>query len=287
VALATSHWPSSEVEGPVSELMLLGCSSIWQRISVEALASLSDGSLASGSSLDPHVAFSSSNSEVAALVPETCDGVACSVLVASAAGSTSLSALFGGLSSPPFLVTVLLTETPVSTVSLSAERFSSSDFGFTLNGVVGSSVDLVSTLTFGDGTSLRVAFSGVTTSAWLPPSSLLAYVSSDLDALTVDDNGSTSLVGNLQSSIVLTATDSCGGSASASVSVYSNLAPLLYDIDLGAVDGPSLGLGLTMGATLDVDVRVQASSTADLTAFQIVLQFDSSLLQGLSPTEAL
>ena len=54
-------------------------------------------------------------------------------------------------------------------------------------------------------------------------------------------------------------------------------------VDLGSEIGAAFGT-LNLGESFDVEVRVQGSSSYDVTAFQVVLTFDSSVIRVLSDT---
>ena len=80
-------------------------------------------------------------------------------------------------------------------------------------------------------------------------------------------------------------TDACGGGAeSASHGVYANLDPETHDVDMGFETGAPFGT-LVVGDTLDVDVRIQASSSQDVTAFQVILTFDDSIVRVESDSD--
>ena len=70
----------------------------------------------------------------------------------------------------------------------------------------------------------------------------------------------------------------CGGSNLDSLAMHDNLEPDLHDVDLNNRYGAPFGTATT-NETFDMNVRIGASSTEDLKAYQIVIIFDDSLVQ--------
>ena len=60
--------------------------------------------------------------------------------------------------------------------------------------------------------------------------------------------------------------------------IYANLEPEVHDVDLGHRYRAPFGSAV-VGEEIGVNVRIQASSTNDLKAYQIVIMFDDSLVQ--------
>ena len=107
---------------------------------------------------------------------------------------------------------------------------------------------------------------------------LLTFASSQTSAISVGTSGDVLLQANYYDAITLTASDICGSGNSASRSAYANLNPQIHDVDLGATSGPTYGIK-SVGATFNVPVRVQGHNSRDVTAFQIVITFDSTKLR--------
>jgi hypothetical protein len=128
-----------------------------------------------------------------------------------------------------------------------------------------------------------MANEGQTSSDWISPSSFLTF-SSDQDAITVSDEGVVTLAANYYDAVTLTATDSCGSGVSGTSDVYANLEAETYDVDMGATTGPAFGT-VTAGDTFDVAVRIQGSDDDDVTAFQIIVTFDSSVVKVASDSD--
>ena len=114
-------------------------------------------------------------------------------------------------------------------------------------------------------------------SDWLEPSSLLNFSSELEPAITVSTQGVLSLWSNWYESIQLSAFDICGEGFSGTLDVYANLEPEAYDVDLGSETGAAFGT-VSVGDSFDVEVRVQGSGNLDLTAFQVIIEFNSSLV---------
>ena len=68
--------------------------------------------------------------------------------------------------------------------------------------------------------------------------------------------GVVTLEANHYTSVALTVSDICGSGVSGTASVYANLNPSVYDVDLGAVDGPPFGV-VQAGDVFSVPVRIQ------------------------------
>jgi hypothetical protein len=261
----------------------------------------------------------------------------CRGLAPQRAGNTTVTASFGGVTSAPLLVKALPSSAYVvglevellgvagATGSSGSSSGSSGGGGGastpTFSAVAGSSSSSFRvTATFHDG-SLLVVGPGTESASWLNASSFLAFNSSAPHAIAALPSGVVTLLGNYHDRVVLSVRDACpayssslhGGdgntavaalamrtntTTSADVTVWANLKPALYDVDLGAESGgqpfffissSSSSSGndgdgnsteqLTVGATLSVDVRVQASSVYDLTAFQLIVTFDAALLR--------
>ncbi len=95
-----------------------------------------------------------------------CTGPSCRGLVPSAAGVTTLTGTFYGVSAA-LVVTVSPASAAVTSLSIAAFGTSA-----TLVGLAGTSAVLAVTATFDDGTNLVVALTGAASSAWITPSSL-------------------------------------------------------------------------------------------------------------------
>ena len=267
-------WPN----GDVTTLKLVACSGVFQRLEARATGVLSDGTTEDDEEFYKRVVYSSSKTAVADFDSSPCFGTNCRGLAASAIGSLTMTASFGGLTSA-LVVTVSVSTTTVTALTVADDVGTAS----TLVGVVGTQDTLAVTATFDDDTVLVVANEGQTSSDWISPSSFLEF-SSDQDAITVSDEGVVTLATNYYATVTLTATDSCGSGVSGTSEVYANLEAETYDVDMGATTGPAFGT-VTEGDTFDVDVRIQGSDDYDVTAFQIIVTFDSSVVQVASDSD--
>ena len=276
IAVSTLPYPTVAgwASGDVTTLKFVACSGIFQRLEARASGTLTDGTVESGVSFYQDVSFVSSKPLVASFAgnaPCGNDGK-CRGLVAAAIGSLVITASFGGLTATK-TITVSSAQTGVTSLSLTADVGTAS----TLRGVVGTQDQLSVTVGFEDGTSLVVGAtgSGAATESWINPSSFLAFASSETSAITVSTNGVVELVANYFAPVTLTVDENCGGSATATLDVYANLLPQPYDVDLGAATGAPFG-SVTVGDTFDVAVRVQGSTSLDVTAFQVIVTFDAT-----------
>ena len=114
----------------------------------------------------------------------------------------------------------------------------------------------------------------------ISPSQLLTFSSDNTAALTVSDEGIVALAGNFHDSVDLTAADKCGSGNSDVQAEFANLYPEVYDVDLGSSTKAPLGF-IDVGDSIDVDVRIRASSSFALTVFQITVTFDATIVQVL------
>jgi len=266
--------------GDVTRLGMIACSGVYQRLEARATAALSDGTTRSDVDLYKRVEFSSNFPSVATFSSAPCWSSICRGLVPLSAGSTAISGSFGGLSATK-VVTVEDVARSVTSLSIASDVGTSS----TLSGFVGTSDVLTVMVGLSDGTSIAVAASGATSSGWLAPATMLVFSSAQASAINVSGAGVVSLQGNYFASVALTASDTCGsGVPAAVVDVYANLAPATYDVDLGATMGAPLG-SVSVGDRFSVPVRVQGLSNQDVTAFQIIVTFDPTLVVVASDTD--
>jgi hypothetical protein len=250
------------------ELRQVACSGIYQRTQFFGGGVLSDGT--SQSSLGAYMSWSSSNTGVAAI-----SGSSSRVLtVVSSPGTAVITGeYFGKFAS---LDVATLDETTSLTGMTMGNNIGSSS---TLSGGVGTTDLLDVTVTLADGTAIKVSQAGQTSSSWLVPADLMTFASSAPSVLSVTSlTGYVALEANHYTSTTVTASDVCGEGLSASQEVFTNLVPEAYDVDMGFTSGATFGTS-SVGSILSVPVRVQASASSHLTAFQLVVTFDFTLVQ--------
>ena len=282
VSLSVSSQPYPPVgsfSGDVDELKLISCSSVYQRLEATATAQLSDGTEQTSSSFYQRVSFVSSNTNVADFTSAPSYGGIDRGLVATQAGETTVTGSFGGLSAS-MAITVADTQVAISGLTIADSIGSSS----TLKGLVGTSDTMKVTATFEDGTAIHISASGQTSSSWLSPSSLLNFSSAVESAVTVSSEGVVQLDGNYHDTVELSAADKCGSGTTTERDIFANLEADVHDVDLGSQTGAPFGF-VNEGDSFDVSVRVQGSSSYDVTAFQIVVTFDSSVVQVSSDAD--
>ena len=271
---STTPWPAQDnYVGGVTVLRPFGCSGVYQRLEGRATGTLSDGTSFSSYAFYRQVEFTSSAPDVAKFTATPCYSGICRGLVASANGSIAITGKFTSFTDSK---SILVSDDPVEMVSMSI--FDDIGTQTTLNGVVGTTDVLALDLTFSDGTTNRIAYSGQLTSGWLLPSSLLNFSSALPSVFSVQSEGILELYNNYYSTVKVTAKCICGTGVNASIDVYANLEPEVYDVDLGNRYGAPFGT-TTTGETFAVNVRIEASSTEDLKAYQIVIMFNDSLVQ--------
>ena len=263
VAISAQPYPTvSGWSGNMLTLRKVSCTGLWERLQASASGTLSDGTTQSSSAFYNLVTFTSSDATVAA-VSALCSGSLCRGLVPAKAGTVTITGSFYGVQAS-LQVVVSASSTAVTALSIASNIGSSS----TLSGVAGTVATMSVTALFDDGTNMAVSYSGATSSSWLTPSALLSFASARPTALAVSSQGIVTLSGNYYMSTALTASDKCGSGVSNTLNEFSNLSPAVYDVDLGATVGAPFGVAV-VGSTFTVPVRIQASTTRALTAFQV------------------
>ena len=279
LSLMTRPYPSvGGFTNDVTVLRLVSCSGVYQRLEARAEGMLSDGTQQTSANFYKRVLFDSSDASVADFTSAPSWSSIKRGLVAFQSGDTTITGSFGGLSAS-MDISVVNDEAQIDGLNLANDIGASG----TLSGVVGITDNIKVTASFDDGTSIALSASGQTSSSWLSPSSLLTFSSAVESAISVSSEGIVKLQSNHYAAIELSATDKCGSGSTASRMVYANLEAEDHDVDLGSEIGAAFGT-LNLGESFDVEVRVQGSSNYDVTAFQVVLTFDSSVIRVLSDT---
>lgn len=264
LSISTQPYPTplTAYTGNILTLKLLSCADYWERLQGLAVGTLSDGTAMSAYSFYSVVSWSTSNSAIASL-STLCVSSNCRGLVAASPGTITLTGSFYGISSS---LDITISNVRASMVSLSiAATIGTSG---TLVGVAGTTATMSMSAYFDDGTSMVISNSGATSTGWVSPASLMSFASSQPASISVSSLGVLTLLNNYVGPVVITATDICGSLVSATLSLYANLAPTTYDVDMGAALGPPFGT-VVVGTTFTVPVRIQASSSSSLTAFQV------------------
>ena len=266
--------------GNAGVLRRVACSGIYQRLEATATAVLSDGTQQTALHFYKRVAFTSSDPSVADFTSVPSWSGMKRGLVATQAGRTIITGLFGGLNAST-TIRVEDVETGIDSLTIASDIGSSG----TLRGVAGTRDSVKVTASFEDGTSIAIATSGQTlSSSWLSPWSLLNFSSAVESAVTVSRAGMLELKGNYYGIVELSAMDVCGSGTTATRGIYANLDAEYHDVDLGSETGAPFGT-VDAGESFDVEVRVQGSGSYDMTAFQIVVTFDSSVVRVTSDAE--
>ena len=142
-------------------------------------------------------------------------------------------------------------------------------------------------VTFSDGTSLTKIKAGTEIGKKLPPfSSYLVFSSDDNDVLGVSSTGVLSLNANSIGSdaVTIAVASIADGAVAGSVSLFCNLEPDCYDVDLGrAREGP-FDFQLD-DETFEVPIFINMCNEA-LTNFQIQIFFDSDVIRAVSGGDA-
>ena len=136
---STPYPPVSGYAGDVTTLSKVACSGAYQRLESQASAALSDGTTLSNYNFYKRVTFSSSETTVAVYSSGPCWSGNCRGLVPSQAGSTVVTASFGGVSST-MVVTVSDSEIAVTSLQIANNIGTISGGYSTLSGGVGATI---------------------------------------------------------------------------------------------------------------------------------------------------
>ena len=277
LAVTTRPWPEIAESGYQDAVVLLrpfGGSGVFQRLEARAVGTLSDGTVDDSASFYQLVPLVSSNLAVAQFSSSPCAAASCRGLVPAVPGTTTVTGSFGGVNAS---VLITVGGDPISLVRVGFVDDLANET--TLTGLVGHTHVLSTELTFSDGSVITAAASGQVTSGWLDPELLLRFASDNPEVVNVSATGVLTLFHNSYSTVAITAVDNSGDTnTSATIDVYANLEPEVYDVDLGNRYGAPFGTATT-GETFDVNVRIEASSAQPLKAYQIVIMFNDSLVQ--------
>ena len=263
-AIDTTPYPAvSSFTGSFDTLRIIGCSGVYQRLQGLASGALTDGT---ESSVYAYATWSSSNENVAYFSATT--------LVPVTTGTVTITATFGGMDQT-MEIAITNDEAVITSMAIGSSPG-------TLTGYVNATDELAIMADFDDGTSLTIASTVAVSSSWLKPSQLFGWNSADSSVIAVNTEGILSLKANHFTSVGITAHDTCGfGITSDTASVFANLVAETYDVDMGVTSGAPFGTA-EVGDTIEVEVRIEASSSYSLTAFQVVVTFDDSLVKVAS-----
>jgi hypothetical protein len=273
LTLSAYHSPSDVSLIPISELKSIHCSGLYQRAELRATGYLTDGTWKGGVSFSRWVNFTSSDVSLGQFTAQPCFHGLCRGLATTSSGSLTVKGTFGGKAA--YLPVVISGDSVTIT---SVEILDTIGEFETLHGVVGTTDNMEVLVTFSDGSSLVVSDFGTESSDWLKPSDLLTFASEVPDIISVDEEGIVTLHSNYFSTNELSVIEKCENKYTDSRKVYANLDPEMHDVDLGHLYGASLRQQ-NIGDYFNVDVRIQASETEALSAFQIKVTFNYEELQ--------
>ena len=220
------------------------------------------------------LSFNTTNSPISISNMGLVKGVIAGVIPGTAVVTAYLTNGIETFQSNGLMITVNNDFVGVSSIAIGTGIFS---VGPTFRAVYNTTKMLPISLTFTDGTQYLDAVSGVSV-GWISVGNILQLSSSVPTSIFITLNGAAILIDNYIDVVILAASTICPGPiASSSVEVYANLLASPYDIDMGFDLGPPFGIG-NLGDTITVPVRLQSSSL-DILAFQVVITFDSSIIQ--------
>jgi len=235
----------------------------WERASLELSLKLSDGGFVDVSSNE---AATYASFEPGTFTPTgKVTFVDVHLIQGHTPGLVDLRALFGGMWSAPYAVTVVSQPVLVNTLVVALPE--------TLHGIKDQATFQAEvTATLSDGTTINNAET---------LSGLLDFSSSRPDIASVDDGGLVTLHGNHNDWVVITATTQSAG-ATGAANVACNLTPAVGDVDLGQsmlIAHPDVN----PGDFFDMPVRINTGGQA-LGAFDITVRFNSSVIEAVSVT---
>ena len=252
----------------------LDCSGKRQRLSVVALATLSNGDVVD---VSPNATFhlNESFSDVGYL-STIANGTV--IFVGTAPGTAYVRSVVG-LEELSEWTPIRVVDELTSIVRLDLTGHAPND---TLRGYSGSEWDFLSlTAFFDDGTYYSEILRGLTTE-WVQAHELVEFGSTNSHAVSVSQLGVLTQHYNYYAEIFISATQHrhCHDQESANFSeilVFSNLEPRTLDFDMGSMIGPKFGT-VDVNEPMHIPVRVQAFHDKPVTAFHIILQFDSDVV---------
>eukprot|EP00854_Cymbomonas_tetramitiformis_P001311 gene1311-1899_t len=240
--------------------------SAWQRATINATATLTDGTMYDVSEV---ASFTSKRPDIVAVAPPN-------MLVPSRAGVAVIAGQFAGEVKGYLMMRVDAT-LPATPVHVEARTVWWE--GRTFLGEWGASKRLAVRVVFDDGTELPDAVGGA---EWISTPQLLRFESGVEAAVAVDAHGVATLLGNHHRAVELTVTAACpeaeGLQMPQSVEqVYANLEPSIGDVDLGRRWGLQFPAA-AHGEVVAVEVRVNSGAGA-LLEYDIEVQVDAAHLQ--------
>ena len=263
LSLASYSYPDMTPPKSIHVLHKLGCTDIYQHVSVTATGTLSNGVTGDLSSV---VSFVSSKPAIAAFVPSTTH------LAGLSAGNTSVTAVYSTFHSPALNISVVPTHVHVTSIVVSLPSAVSGTFV----AVVNATAPLQVSLTFDDGTVYNDVVSGPS-SAWVGSSQLVYFNSSKPRVIAVDSSGHTELLSNYYSTVDLSVRASCSSAPIAIASLYANLYPNTFDADFGNDVTAPFGIQ-SIGSDFIVPVRVMTGPEG-INGFQLLITFDPSVIK--------
>eukprot|EP01041_Mallomonas_annulata_P002794 gene2795-5501_t len=267
LSISTSAYPAQNPVISKNIIQLLGCTGVYQRLIARAIGRLSNGVITDVT------AFSTYASNVSSVVYFESG----SLLTGLSAGTGAVSASFGGLVSSRVSVTV--TSTRVSVTSLVASFPSAQSNTFVA--VKNSTSPLAVNVFFSDGTNYGNAIDGPS-KAWISPSQLMFFNTSMSSIMSISSSGQLKLLNNYYTSITINVFAFCS-TATSRMAIYANLRSKTYDVDMGSVTGATYGAKQT-GTDFTIPVRIMGGTT-DITAFQMIITFNSSVLRVTSDSK--
>ncbi|KAK3238477.1 hypothetical protein CYMTET_51513 [Cymbomonas tetramitiformis] len=265
LSASANPYPSFSGSSTVTVLRQVQCTGKFQRARATVTAYLSDGS---SYDVTGYASLSSSNTEALTVSGTT--------LISHTVGEADVNAIWSGQAASALSMTVTGSQATVTSLLHTTQWSDGASFVAEKESTKVLSV----TAYFDDGTRYTDAISGVD---WISSAEYLQFSSDVPTRISISSVGVVTLLDNHYTSVALEAASVCAdGSitqvASAADDVYPNLEPILGDVDMGNRYGAQFA-SLSTGEEIAIDIRIN-SNTANLLAFQVVVEFDTSYLSA-------
>ena len=279
LTISARHYPLYEGSDivVVSELGQIASSGLYQQALVQVNAILSNqGFRDVTNNSDVLITLSSIDNGLEADIISTDDGYVINMTTVENNGMIGLTASLFSISSS-VQYSLFVSSDSVSVATISVQTLPNDTF----SGVIGTTLQIVPTITLTDGSVYTNLFQDI-----VLPNAVRFEQSLGQNAITVNENtGIATLQANSLVMVSITVVAIGDSTISASVDFYCNLEPDIGDIDVGNTVSGSAILTKTVGEYFNVPLFVNTANSA-LDFIEISLNFDLSIIQAIEVTKA-